>query len=55
LCQENPTASIIVLAAPFNGVTKEDVLQAGAARYVVKGILASELVDVIRQVDHGQN
>jgi DNA-binding NarL/FixJ family response regulator len=55
LCRENPSMKIVVLSPQLDGPTKEEMLQAGAARYVVKGILASELVGVIRQVDHGQN
>jgi DNA-binding NarL/FixJ family response regulator len=50
LCQESNGTSIIVLSSPFNGVTKEAVIQAGAAKYVEKGIFASDLVGDIREV-----
>ncbi len=52
LCQENPDTKIVVLAAPFDGVTSAQVLQAGAAKYLAKGIFATELVETIRDVYH---
>jgi DNA-binding NarL/FixJ family response regulator len=50
LSQENAATRIIVLSSPFNGVTKESVMEAGATKYVEKGVFATDLVGDIREV-----
>jgi DNA-binding NarL/FixJ family response regulator len=45
-----PDAKVIVLTNPYTAVTPEVAQEAGVDQYVEKGILASELVEVIRQV-----
>jgi DNA-binding NarL/FixJ family response regulator len=47
---ENPDMKMIVLTAPFNGVSREGVLEAGATEYLEKGIFASDLVGYVRRV-----
>lgn len=51
LCQELPNTKIVVLSSQLDGTAKEEeILQAGASKYVEKGIYASELISAVRQV-----
>ncbi len=52
LCQDSPNTKIVVLASQFDNGLVEKVRQAGAAKYMVKGLLASEIAGAIRQVSH---
>jgi DNA-binding NarL/FixJ family response regulator len=55
LRQEYPRTKMIVLTSPFNGITRESILEAGANDYAEKGIFASDLVNLIRQVHNQPN
>ena len=51
LCQELPNTRIVVLSSQLDGTAKEEeILQAGASKYVEKGIYASDLTRAIREV-----
>jgi DNA-binding NarL/FixJ family response regulator len=52
LCQESPRARIVVLLSTFDSAARDAAIKAGADRYMVKGLLASELVDAIYQVSN---
>src|SRR5262245_36382364 len=55
LREENPDTQIIVLSSHFSDGTEESILEAGAAKYVEKGSLASDLVSIIRRVYDDQD
>jgi DNA-binding NarL/FixJ family response regulator len=50
LCQESPTTKIVVLSGQLDGATRE-IMEAGASKYITKSLLASDVAEVIRQVN----
>jgi NarL family two-component system response regulator LiaR len=50
LHQADGSTKIIALSSASDDLTIEEMLEAGAARYVEKGVLASEILAIIRQI-----
>ena len=49
LCDQNPDMRIVVLASEIDNTGKEKYLKAGASQAVVKGIFATDLLDIVHQ------
>jgi DNA-binding NarL/FixJ family response regulator len=49
LCEQNPHTRIVVLASDIDHAEEEKYLEAGASQAVVKGIFASDLLQIVHQ------
>jgi DNA-binding NarL/FixJ family response regulator len=50
ICEQNPTASILILTGGSNVVDVDEARMVGAAAYLTKDRIAGELVDEIRNL-----